>query len=186
MTRYLAVPICLLAALALAVGCGEDMSVEKAVDQGVEQVAQRAARAVEHVKQKANLAGQMDLDLNPPVQVKACYASLVVVGTDRPAVLQVRSYPDPQAELFPSVLIRAPVQVASAAELVGTTISAQVFVQPSEDGPVWHSRGPDFVQVRIDEAADGAFKGTFVGGQLVSTETGEAMDVTGSFSGSLQ
>ena len=169
-----------------AAGCSEDIDVGKVVDQGVQRVRQEVVKGVEQVKQQTSLAGEMELALNPPVQVKACYASLIVVDADRPAVLQLRSYPDPDAELFPSVFVRAPVQAKSAAELVGKTVSAQVFVQAQQDGPIWHSREPDGVQLRIDEAAAGAIKGTFVGGQLVSTETGQAMDISGSFSGTLR
>jgi hypothetical protein len=128
----------------------------------------------------------MDLALNPPVQAKGCYASLTVVDADRPSVLQIRSYPDQATELFPSVLVRAPVKATSTAELVGSTVAAQVFVQAVEGGPIWHSREPDYVQLRIDSVEDGAITGTFVGGQLVSTASGEAMDITGTFSGSLQ
>ncbi len=176
--------LALVALFACAVGCSEEVAEQ--VDERISRAQQHMAQAVETVKRTTNVAGEIELALNPPVQVKACYASLIVVDAGRPAVLQVRSYPGLEAELYPSVLVRAPVEAKAAADLVGTTVSAQVFVQAKKDGPIWHCPAPESIQLRIDEAADGAIKGAFVGGQLVSTETGQAMDITGTFTGSLQ
>ena len=99
---------------------------------------------------------------------------------------QQRRTPLAGAETFPSVFMRALVQAPTAAELTGKTVSAELFVQPNADGPVWHSRGPGHVQMRIEEVSDDSIAGKILGGQLISTETGRPIDVTGTFSGSLR
>jgi len=170
----------------LAVGCGENVNVGEFVDDSVGKVRQTVEKGVEGVKQTANLAGNIELTLSPPVQAKACYASFYLVDADRPAVLQISTYPKADTETFPSVFMRALVQTNSAAELAGKTVSAEVFVQPNSEGPVWHSRGPGHVQLQIEEVSEDSIAGKILGGQLISTETGQPIDVTGTFSGSLR
>jgi hypothetical protein len=170
----------------LLVGCHETVDVGEFVDESVGKVRQTVEKGVEEVKQSANLAGNIELTLSPPVQAKACYASFYLVDADRPAVLQIASYPKAETETFPSVFMRALVQAPSAADLTGKTVSAEVFVQQNSEGPVWHSRGPGHVQLQIEEVSDDSIAGKILGGQLVSTDTGQPIDVTGTFSGSLR
>ncbi len=178
---------CLLVGVAAcAAGCDEDSSVRETFDRGVRKVKRQVVTTVRQVKEEVQLAGEIELSLNPPVKTGACYTSLIVVDAQRPSVLQVTSYSDSGNEKFPSVFMRAMVPSTSAAELAGKTVAAQMYVQHKKDGPIWHSLAPEHAQLRIDEAAGGSIKATVVGGQLVSTETGEAMDVAGSFSGSLK
>jgi hypothetical protein len=171
---------------ACAAGCDEDSSVRETFDRGVRKAKRTVVNTVRQVREEVQLAGEIELSLNPPVKSGACYASLIVVDAQRPSVLQVTSYSNSDNEKFPSVFMRAMVQPTSGAELAGKTVAAQMFVQHKKDGPIWHSLAPEHAQLRIDEAAKGSIKATIVGGQLVSTETGEAMDVSGTFSGSLK
>jgi hypothetical protein len=187
MVRFRWLRVWLLLGLAIsAASCGGNVDVGEFVDESVNRVRQTVEQGVEEVKQSANLAGDIQLTLNPPVQTKACYTKFFFVDADRPAVLQICSYPSAEAEKFPSVCMRALVQASSAAELAGKTVSAEVFVQPSSQGPVWHSRGPGHVQLQIEEVSDDSIAGKILGGQLVSTESGQPIDVTGTFSGSLR
>lgn len=176
----------LLGILVAAVSCSENVNVGDFVDESVGKVRQTVEKGVEEVKQSANLAGNIELTLSPPVQAKACYASFYLVDADRPAVLQVASYPKASAETFPSVFMRALVETPTVADLTGKTVSAEVFVQTESDGPVWHSRGPGHIQMRIEEVSADSIAGKILGGQLISTETGRPIDVTGTFSGSLR
>jgi hypothetical protein len=175
-----------VAAAISAASCDDQVDVDEFVDSNVRRVRRRVERGVEQVKQQANLAGQIELTLDSPVQAKACYGHFFVVDADRPGVLQIASYQDAETESFPSVFIRALVETTSVTELAGKTLPAQGFVQPTPEGAIWHSRAPEHLQLQIDEVTDRSIAGKVVGGQLVSTETGQPIDVTGTFSGSLR
>ena len=102
----------LLAAVLLAIGCNKDQ-IEDAVNAGVDQTTQVVEQAVETVKQETNMAGSMELATNPPVQAKACYAQLIVVGDGRPNVLRLASYKSTDLERFPAMKIDAQVKATS-------------------------------------------------------------------------
>jgi hypothetical protein len=89
------------------------------------------------------------------------------------------SYETADAETFPSVFLRATVKVSTAAELVGQTVACQAFVQPTRDGPVWHTRPDSPLQLEVDELTDGKLIGRIVGGKLVLQ--GGEQPVTGAF-----
>lgn len=169
-----------------SVACEEGAPVRETYERGVRTAKRHVVSTVDELKEKAQVAGEMDLALDSPVKTSGCYASLIVVDAQRPSVLQITSYKDAENEKFPSVFLRALVEPTSAADLAGQTVPAQMFVQHQRNGPVWHSLAPEHVPLRIDKTADYSITATILDGQLVSTETGETMDVSGTFSGSLK
>jgi hypothetical protein len=77
------------------------------------------------------------------------------------------------------------VDAKSMSELVGKTVPAQAFVQTTRNGPVWHTRADAFLQLQIDEATENTISGRITGGQMVSQNARQPVEVTGTFAGHL-
>ena len=173
----------ILAAVGMS-GCGEKKlteAVTSTVQQVQQQVEQKVDQGVETVKQQANLAGSIELSLKEPLSINACYAALAVLPAPRQSVLQLTSYKTVDQETFPSVFLRAPVQAGTPAELAGKTLSAQLFVQPVQDGPVWHSKASEPVELTVSKVEQQLLTAQLSRGTLVNTETDESIEVTGTF-----
>ncbi|NLF70643.1 MAG: hypothetical protein GX575_16550 [Candidatus Anammoximicrobium sp.] len=186
---------------ATAAGCGKSVSdiassVKDAASQGVQSVKDTAQQMSQDVAGTARgmtdkaaqglaLAGSMQLTLDQPLQVSACYASFSPFPSAGAGVLQLQSYRDAQQESFPSVFVRASCSSAALAELTGQTLAAQMFVQPQQNGPVW-SAIAEPVQLKITAVDKTELKAEIVGGSLANSGTGAAQAVTGTFQGVLQ
>lgn len=126
-----------MAAGALA-GCGESAPAQiaqatKNVQAAVEQVQETAAQAA------GISTGSIELSLDDPLRTEKCFATFTPKGISRPGVLQLMTYEDPKAEEFPSVLLWATGDAASATELVGQTIEGHLFVQRDAGRGTWSS-----------------------------------------------
>ena len=130
--------------------------------------------------------GNIELTLDQPVKTSGCSASLISLGAGRRRVLQVTSCQDPTQEHFPSVFLRAEVSADTPAALVGQKLAARAYVQVRRDGPVWHSLPDRPVELTVTFANGTGVEGELLGGRLVSTETGQAVDVKGKFTGSFR
>jgi hypothetical protein len=97
-------------------------------------------------------------------------------------VLQLRSYRSVDQESFPSVLLHAQVSAASAQELVGQVVSARLFVQREQNGPIWYSVDGSPVEVKIASVAEQMLTAELVAGTLHNTTSGQT-GVTGTFQG---
>ena len=130
--------------------------------------------------------GSIELTLDEPVKTARCYASLISPGSGRWRVLQVTSCEDPNQEHFPSVFLRAEVSADTPAVLVGQKLAARAYVQVRRNGPVWHSLPDRPVELTITFADGTGMEGDLLGGRLASTETGQAVDVKGKFTGAFR
>jgi len=186
---------------ATAAGCGKSVSdiassVKDAASEGVQSVKDTAQQVSQDVTNKVQgvtdqaaqtleMAGSMQLQIDQPLQVSACYASFSHVKAAGAGVLQLQSYREAEQESFPSVFVRAPCSTATLAELTGQTLAAQMFVQPQQNGPVW-SATAEPVQLKITAVEEKQLKAEIVGGNLANSGTGATQAVTGSFEGVLQ
>lgn len=184
-----------LAVLGLGVGwagCGKielPKSIEEAkqaVSETVETVKEQAPAAPSATKSPAVPVGSIELTAGEPVKTGGCYGRILAFSAGRPAVLQLTSYEDARAEAFPSVFLRAQLPEGAAEALAGQTVQAEVYVRVKADGPILHSAADRPVELKIT-AADGAtIAGEVTLGQLVSTDGGNPVDVTGKFTGSMR
>ena len=165
-------------------GCNKDQvdQVQEAVSTGVEQAAHSTRRAVETVKQEANLTGSMELAVNPPIDAPACYVELVALD-GRPNVLQLASYKEVELERFPSLLLQAQVEADSLAELAGKTVHGELYAQAEKDGAVWHSEEGAPAAFSVSAVEGNAVTCKITGASLVNSETGERSTVSGKFVG---
>lgn len=198
--KQLVGPMMALATLLVA-GCDTDVgelasSVKEAASEGVDKVSETVSEtaaevqdtvqdATDTVSEGVGLAGSIDMTLDSPTQVGACYAKFVQPASSRPGVFQLQSYRDAADESFPSVFVQAQVSAATVAELTGQTLPAQMFVQSTQDGPTWHTE-TDPVQIRIGAVEDELVSAEIVGGALVNAATGASQPIQGTFSGVLQ
>jgi hypothetical protein len=145
---------------------------------------QAVSTGVEQAKQTAGIVGSVELQLDHPVSVKSCYAHLIRL-TGWPTVLNITSYQDSGAESFPSFLLRAEPQLADPAALVGARIAAEVYLQESPAGPVWHTTEAAPAQIAITSATADSLSADLEG-LLVNSDTGTTRQFTGKLSGSLK
>lgn len=128
----------LMMAAGLLAGCGESAPAQiaqatKNVQAAVEQVQETAAQAT------GISVGSVELSLDGPLRIEQCFANFTPKGISRPGVLQLMTYEDPKEEGFPSVLLWASGDAASATELVGQTIEGHLFVQREAGRGTWSS-----------------------------------------------
>jgi len=186
----------LAALLAAAVGCGTKVGdIASSIKDTASSVADKAGQAAKSVTQSAQdvagkagetvgLAGNMDLTVDAPVKVGACYTTLIVSQAGRGNVLQLQSCRDPAQEAFPSALVRAQVSVASVAELQGQTIPAQMFIQVQKDGPTWSTQ-KELIQLKITAVEPKAVSAEVVSGALINAASGASQPVKGVLKGVL-
>lgn len=160
-------------------------AVEKAVDKSVETVKQTAKDSVESVKSHANRlasSGSIELVLDEPIKT-GCYARFVPLSAGRRNVVMLASSNSPSLESFPSVFLHAEVSQTALHELAGQSVEAQMYVQPSDGGPVWRTLPGERVEIQFTSLEGGAFTARIVAGKLVSTDGERSRDVEGTLSG---
>lgn len=141
---------CLLAGC----GCGGGSAVPD-IAKTVQDTQKSVTQAVQDTAGKATglATGNVKLDVGGELKIDRCFARFTPPGNQRPGVLQVMTYekpnPLPREEGFPSVFLWADVQAASAAELAGKTIPAQLFVQRDQNSHLFASSLAQPVQVKI-------------------------------------
>jgi hypothetical protein len=99
---------------------------------------------------------------NGPVLTSTCHVTLVV-NPGLPSVLQLSSYPDPDREIFPSMLQRAQTKAESLAQLAGQTLPVSLFAQAERDGASFHNLPDQTVELRIQRVDGDRVYGSFVG-----------------------
>jgi len=183
------------------IGCDTDVgelttSIKDAATEGVEKATQTVSESAKEAKEtiqdttatvseEVGLAGSIDMTLESPIQIGACYVEFVQPTSSRPGVLQLQSYREAASESFPSIFVQAQVSAATVAELVGQTLPAQVFVQTTEDGSPWHTE-TDLVQITIVSVDGRMVSAEVVDGTLLNANTGDKQPIQGSFRGVLQ
>jgi len=195
-------PAALLAVLCLSVGgCGKDVSeiassVKDAATQGLEKARETAGDVAQSVSETAKstagavgetmgMAGSFDLTVGQALKTDACYARCIVLGADRPAVLQLQSYQDAEKESFPAVFRRAQVTATDAAALAGQTVEAQLFVKRQANEDTLYTRDAP-VQLKVNAIEEGLLVGEIVSGSLATAGSSETMAVSGSFRAVIQ
>jgi len=162
---------------------------KEAANDAAETISEKAAELedkAQDAQETLNLAGSIDLAMNPPVQTSACYVSFVTSSAGRPNVLQIRSYRDEGSETYPSVYLRATVTASTSSALVNQTLPAQIFVQLQKDGAVLFSESDSPVQLQVTSIDDKSFSGKVVGGNVLNTQSGASVPVQGTLNGIFQ
>ncbi|MDP6467838.1 MAG: hypothetical protein QF918_08870 [Pirellulaceae bacterium] len=146
-----------------------------------EKVTDQVDSASTEVQETLQMAGEITLTLDSPIETNACYARFVEQGSKRPTVFELRSYSSPDKEEFPAVFFHSQIRATTAAELSGQVVSGRLFVQPVADGPTWYSLASSPVELRITSIEDRLLTAEIVSASLQNTQTGASTDVTGSF-----
>jgi hypothetical protein len=179
--RRLSLPLVLL----LATGCDKISGViedpGKAVQEQVKSVQDTASQALETVQETVGGSGSAELTLDKPLAAAACYATLVQPGSGRTAILEIKNYRTAEEETFPSYLFHAAAPGSSWSELANQTLSGQLYVRFTPDGPIWFSGHEQPVQVRISTSDGKTLEAEIAGGSLISTDGTPLPAVGGKF-----
>ncbi|QDV13459.1 hypothetical protein CA51_33490 [Rosistilla oblonga] len=145
--------------VALSAGCSKEKMTEL-VDQAKETAssvaadvstemktaAEQTVAKVESVKEAAadvsgigDATGKATMTLDAPTEFAASYVQLIAVNEGRPSVLKISSSKDGQDDVFPAFLIQAKLSDTDLDSLAGQTVSARLFAQKQEGGPIWFS-----------------------------------------------
>lgn len=163
-------------------------TVSEQADKITDSVKEKTGMATDAAKEQLALAGSCELTLDAPLSTSACYVTFLPQGSDRPSVLQLRSYREPAQESFPSVFFQAQVKAGGISELQGQTVPGELFVQKAQDGPIWSCKTGTHVDLKVvSTSADGKqMNAEFVGGAVSSSQSGADQPVTGKVNGVLQ
>ncbi len=156
---------------------------KQAVSEGADKVKEKAGVVSDTAKEQLALAGSCQVALDTPITTTACYFTFLPQGSGRPSVLQLRSYRDASQESFPSIMLQSQVKAGGLSELVGQTVSAQLFVQKAQDAPVWFCPTGAHVDLKVVSVDDKQLNAEIVGGSVRNSQTGGDQSVTGKFSG---
>lgn len=175
-----------------AVGDATDKAKEVASDVGAK--AQAAAKSAQQatsdaIKNAPSIAqgvaegvmptpGEATISVDETMSFSGAFIRLIKLS-DRPNVVQVRSYDMPEDESFPAFLFQGTSTVEDVASLSGSTIQGKMFLQAAEDGPVWSCLGGEVVTVTIAGTnAEGELEARIADGNLTAS-TGERLQVRG-------
>lgn len=156
---------------------------KQAVAEGADKAREQAEAVTHTAKEQLALAGSCELSLDSPLTISACYFAFIPQGSGRPSVLQIRSYRDAAQDSFPSVLMQSQVKAGGLSELVGQTVSGQLFVQRGEGSPVWFCPPGAQIELKVVSLDDKLLNIEIVSGSLRNSQTGSNQTVTGKFSG---
>lgn len=158
----------------IAVGCNK-----ADVDKMVEQV-QQQTQVVQQEVAKVVPVGSVQLSLQGDVKAQSCTASLIVIGDGRPNVIQIRSYPSMQFEAFPSIFFQGTTNAGSYQELVGKTLSGEMFVAIDNAANVWQSDASTGASVTFSAVDGSELVGSFGTVSMVNPE-GKTTSTSGGF-----
>lgn len=162
------------------VGC-DTKKVQEAVTSTVDAAKTSVSQTVEAAKQEINLSGSMEISTAPPIQAKACYAKLIVIGGGYPTTLQLASYKTPELERFPSMFIVAPVKVESLSQLVGQSVKADLYAQTAEGEAVWQTPDGSPATLTISAVDENSLTAHCNSVTLIKQGTDEQTTVNGKF-----
>lgn len=180
---WLLPPILLLSVV--IAGCSSDQ-VKQLTDQvskQAEQVTKKASETVQQIAPQVQDAlasgptGEATFQLDSTVSIQNAFGRLLILKPDRKNVLQVRSYRVESDENFPSFLFQAQTETADIQACVGQSLEGQLFIQVSEDGPIWSTTDSDRITMKILELTDGELVAE-VDGKL-ENQAGEKSEVKG-------
>ena len=135
----------------LLAGCGGSAPAQiakatKDIQGAVQQVQQTAAQAT------GISEGSIELTLDAPLKTGKCFARFTPKGASRPAVVQMMSSASVESEEFPSVLLWATGDAASATDLVGKTLEGHLFVQREPGRGTWSSSTLQPIAIKVVQA----------------------------------
>jgi hypothetical protein len=173
-STFLLVSLCLSCAL-ISLGCSK-----ADVDKLVNQVKEQAQGVQQEAAPKVVPVGSFQWSLNGDHASPMGNASLLIVGDGRPNVFQVRSYTTMDHETFPSVMFQATTKANTYQELVGSTLTGDLYVALDSRASFWKSDAESPVSVSIRSIEETELVGQFGPGNVKNPE-GKSSTASGSF-----
>ncbi len=166
-------------------GCSQEQreKLQEQVSQATEQVQETVKQKVDESgiaeKMKAPFVrGEFNLSVDSPIATKGANCRILDVG-NRGNAVQLRSYSDPSNEGYPAVFLQGPCSASTMEELAGQTVPCVLFVQVSENAPIWSTPLGQTVNVVFGSIEGSELKGTIEGS--VSDPSGQTQNCQGTF-----
>jgi len=121
-------------AIAPLMGCSKEE-----MNKMVEKVQSKTTAAVKETVAKIAPTGSVQLALDEGITISSCSVRLLEMGSGRANVLQIRSYRDETSDQPQSFLFQGSTAASSAKELVGATVTGQIFAQSNRELGLWQS-----------------------------------------------
>ncbi len=128
----------LLMALLTVAGSGcSKADLNQALDNAKAQANSLTESAVGAVQDQLPATGSIALDLSPPVEMEQAQVSVIVIGDDRPNVVQIASYDVSRSNhSYPAVLWHGTTRATKSSELAGQTVEGDMYYQHSLVSPI--------------------------------------------------
>ena len=105
----------------------------------VEQVQSKTTAAVKETVAKIAPTGSVQIALDDGIDIPSCSVRLLSMGAGRANVVQIRSYRDESSDQPQSFLFQGTTAANSVKELVGATVTGQLFAQSNRELGLWQS-----------------------------------------------
>ncbi len=121
-------------AIPVLVGCSKEE-----MNKMVEQVQSKTTAAVKETVAKIAPTGSVQIALDDGIDIPSCSVRLLSMGAGRANVVQIRSYRDESSDQPQSFLFQGTTAANSVKELVGATVTGQLFAQSNRELGLWQS-----------------------------------------------
>ncbi len=146
----------------------------------VENVQTKTSSVVQETIAKVVPMGSVQLSLDDGIDIPICSARLLNMGAGRTRILQIRSYGDDDREAVKSVLFQGKTSAASIQELVGQTVTGQLFAQCDKEAGLWQSDSEGPSSIKILALQESELVGEIVQSKMVRVD-GKSGYPSGSF-----
>jgi len=165
----------------LGAGCGGKLPTVSDIKDAVVGTDKPAKDSKATSPSAARAGDSFEFDVGGSIRTAGCVAELISVSPDRPTILQLTSYRSPEAESFPSCLVRGEVTAATLADLAGKKIQVQVFLTSGPEDQVWHTALGAPAELTLESAGPDSLSGELTGGQLVNSAGASPVPAKGRF-----
>ena len=161
--------------LTLAVGCSKE-DLNKMVDT----VQSKTSAVVQETVAKVMPMGSVQLSIDEGLDIPVCSARLLSLGMGRQSILQLKSYGDDDRDAVKSVLFQGKTSATSVQELVGQTVTGQLFAQSNKETGLWQSDSEGPTSIKILAIQDTELVGEILQSKMVRAD-GKSGYPSGSF-----
>lgn len=160
-------------------------AVSKQAKEVAKTVTDKSTEVIDDAQQAAaeavGAAGKVELQIESPISLDRCDATLVAKIADRPGLLQLRTH-DPDETKAPAVFVHAATEADSIPALHDREVQARVFVVDG-DGVLWDNTDVSLATLHVSVSESNTLLVEIRNCQLRNTQTGETAPATGSMTG---
>ena len=158
-----------LSFLALAIPVLAGCSKEE-MNKMVEQVQAKTTSAVKETVAKIAPTGSVRIALDDGIDISSCSVRLLNMGVGRTNVIQIRSYREESSDQPQSFLFQGTTAANSVKELVGATVTGQLFAQSNRELGLWQSDSESPASIKFLSIKEGELFGEINQSQMLRVD----------------